>query len=138
MEFRVQQQRHSAVCEESAVAGVEVGFGRQPLRQNERMTVEFHVVVGDRFRVQVLHDGHVVDQQVSRDQLAVNVDGMGGGHQQVAPRQVVAESAGADTDRGHGVWLPVVGDVDLADAHPLDRHRDGHTVLQGDDHVACF
>ena len=97
-----------------------IALRRKPLRQQYGVALELDVEVVHHGNVAPLHDGHVVDQQLGRDQFAIDQQAVIRREQHIAPRQIFAECAATDHHRRHEQFRTGMrGDTDAALANPF-------------------
>ena len=114
-EIRVERGGGAVAREGVAVAGVQIGFAREIFGEEHVVGGEFEVVVGDVFRF-FAEDGGAVGEVPDGDQVALDVDGVVGGEQEVIARLIFGEGVGADADGPDGfrVRVAVAGDGAVA------------------------
>jgi hypothetical protein len=110
----------AAVDEGRAVAGVEIGFRRQSLREEDRVRVKLDVPIFD-LRAFDLRDGDAVGERTDRDQRALKGDTVLRAQPEIAHRRAFAERASANAVRPYRARLGMAQAIDLAMTDPPDR-----------------
>jgi len=114
---------------------VDEGFRRRVLGQDQRMIVQFDMVIGeDRRNPGLADDRDAIDQRPGVDQGVFDQYGVIGRNQKIAGRGRIAQRARLDADRQHAERVGETGRYGLA-ADPAHRL---HAAVGGQDRVPGF